>query len=269
VAVRTARRARADASRLQVALPEQIEAAAPPRDDAYQFDLRPLLLEELDRLPSKYREPIVLCHLEGKTHEEAAQLLRWPVGTVSGRLSRGRQLLKSRLERRGLAVSSAVLTTPALAGITAAMTPPLEESAVTAATRFVAALPVSSSVLSLAQGVSRTMLLHKLKTVAVAVFLVGTAVGSVGVWAHWPSHAAVINPRVGEPAVNPATTPVPNVSPALQPSESSSTLVAGNRSADCPVFGGDNRPAYCPLTIAANTVSRVFSYFHDGSAASK
>ena len=66
------------------------EPAGPSPDDAFDLDLRPLLHEELDRLPGKYRDPIVLCHLEGKSHEEAARLLPWPVGTVSGRLSRGR-----------------------------------------------------------------------------------------------------------------------------------------------------------------------------------
>src|SRR5262249_51196467 len=124
VAVRTARRARADASRYQVADAEQIEAAALPQNDVHQVDLRPLLLEELGRLPGKYREPIVLCHLQGKTHEEAALLLQWPVGTVSGRISRGRQLLKSRLERRGLSAPSLVLAAPGLVGITSALTPP-------------------------------------------------------------------------------------------------------------------------------------------------
>ena len=120
-------------------------SAASPRTTAYHFDLRPLLHEELNRLPGKFREPIVLCHLEGKSHEEAARLLRWPVGTVSSRLSRGRQLLRSRLERRGLGG----LAGDAL-GELAGRHPrppcgsPLLESTVTAAIGFAAAQAVSA-----------------------------------------------------------------------------------------------------------------------------
>ena len=96
VAYRTAQRARAVASRYRSGPVESLEdPMGHPASDACHFDLRPLLHEELNRLPGKYREPIVLCHLEGKTHEEAARLLHWPVGTVSGRLSRGRDLLRS------------------------------------------------------------------------------------------------------------------------------------------------------------------------------
>ena len=61
-----------------------------------------MLHDELGRLPDKYRLPIVLTYLEGKSNEEVAELLEWPVGTVKGRLFRARNLLRSRLSRRGL-----------------------------------------------------------------------------------------------------------------------------------------------------------------------
>ena len=87
VAYRTARRARATASRYRTAEAEPMaEAADSAPDGSFELDVRALLHEELDRLPGKYRDPIVLCHLEGKSHEEAARLLSCPVGTVSGRL---------------------------------------------------------------------------------------------------------------------------------------------------------------------------------------
>ena len=68
----------------------------PPDPDPY-----PELHAEIERLPEKYRVPIVLCYFEGLTHEQAASRLRWPLGTVKIRLSRARERLRSRLEQRG------------------------------------------------------------------------------------------------------------------------------------------------------------------------
>jgi RNA polymerase sigma factor (sigma-70 family) len=65
-------------------------------------DLQPLLHEEINRLPEYYRSPVVLCYIESKTNEQAARELRCPVGTVKGRLARARELLRSRLRRRGV-----------------------------------------------------------------------------------------------------------------------------------------------------------------------
>src|SRR5262249_36164399 len=73
-------------------------------------ELRPVLDAELERLPSKYRAPVVLCYLEGKTNEEAARELGWPTGTVKIRLSRGRALLHARLSKRGLTLAAGLLT---------------------------------------------------------------------------------------------------------------------------------------------------------------
>ena len=69
-------------------------------------ELLPEVTEVVDRLPEKYRLPIVLCYLEGMTHQEAADQLRLPVGTVKVRLARARQRLRGPLMRRGLAPSS-------------------------------------------------------------------------------------------------------------------------------------------------------------------
>jgi RNA polymerase sigma factor (sigma-70 family) len=203
VAYRTAQRARASGSRYRQGESEQLESIKAAPEDLSQFDLRPLLHEELGRLPDKYRSPIVLCHLEGKTHEEAARVLNWPVGTVSGRLSRGRDLLKSRLERRGVAVPSAIL-----AGSNWNMTELLQESVVestlTAATRFVTAQSVSTSVQSLTHGVLKAMLLHKLKTVGLVLLVVGGVSGGALAWARRSSESPI---QTSQNKITPVTQP--------------------------------------------------------------
>jgi RNA polymerase sigma factor (sigma-70 family) len=110
VAFRIAVRARADEKRRRTHERQGAEMTSPPIDDEVQWrDLRPILHEEVNRLPEKYRTPVVLCYLEGKTNEEVARVLGWPVGTVKGRLSRAREILRSRLSRRGVALSAALL----------------------------------------------------------------------------------------------------------------------------------------------------------------
>jgi RNA polymerase sigma-70 factor (ECF subfamily) len=110
VAYHVALKARADAAHRrqrerQVGEMSQVES----QPEEVWRDLRPVLDEELSFLPDKYRTPIVLCYLQGKTNEEAARLLGWPIGTVKGRLSRAREILRTRLARRGITLSTGLL----------------------------------------------------------------------------------------------------------------------------------------------------------------
>jgi len=112
VAYRIAMRAKTNGVRQRTHERQGGEMAATVSGDNHGWsELKPVLHDEVNRLPEKYRVPVILCYLEGKTNEEAAELLKWPVGTVKGRLSRARDLLRSRLTRRGLALSAALLVT--------------------------------------------------------------------------------------------------------------------------------------------------------------
>lgn len=108
VALRVARRARRRA--LDRRTRESSIAASRDRTaDPGDFGIE--LQDELAGLPRDYRLPLILCYLEGRTHEEAAQALGWPIGTVKGRLARARSLLRDRLVRRGLAPASCLVVT--------------------------------------------------------------------------------------------------------------------------------------------------------------
>jgi RNA polymerase sigma factor (sigma-70 family) len=102
VALRVAQRARFEAcqrrARERMSVDSRPERPLEPPD----LSFIPSLREEVSRLPDRYRLPVVLCYLEGRTNQEAAAQLRCPVGTVKGRLSRARQTLRDRLSRRGL-----------------------------------------------------------------------------------------------------------------------------------------------------------------------
>ena len=86
-----------------------VDLPAPANDDASWRDLRPVLDDELRRLPERYRSPIVLFYLEGKSAEEVATALGRPRGTVLSQLARAREQLRIRLSRRNLALSVGVL----------------------------------------------------------------------------------------------------------------------------------------------------------------
>lgn len=167
VARRVARRARRDRARRAA---RERRRASMIEDQARHApeppELLPEIQEEVDRLPERYRAPIVLCDLEGRTHEEAAGQLRIPVGTVKTRLSRGRERLRGRLIRRGLA--PALVASALAAPARAAIAKPLLETTVRAAMQVAAfrAAGVSATVASLVQGVLRAMFLNKLRTAA-------------------------------------------------------------------------------------------------------
>ena len=142
VAYRVALKARARNVRRH----EREAQAASPRstasggEDLSWGEVRALLHAELAALPEHFRAPLVLCYLEGLTQEEAAQQLGWAATTVKGRLQRGREKLRRRLERRGIALSAAVgaaLTAQALA---ATATQTLGRFTVETATRAATAL---------------------------------------------------------------------------------------------------------------------------------
>jgi RNA polymerase sigma factor (sigma-70 family) len=141
------------------------------------------LHEEIGRLPEKYRSAVVLCHLEGSTHAEAARVLKCPTGTVNVRVSRARELLRDRLARRGLAFST-VLAGAALVAesATAAMPVGLAETTIKAAMQVAAGKSVTTGAVSavaaqLTEGVLKTMTLTKI-TVAAALILAAGSVSS-------------------------------------------------------------------------------------------
>ncbi len=185
VAYRVARKAKAGAARRrcherQRPLEPAAQAGAVGLDE-----LRRVLDEELARLPEKYRAPLVLCYLEGKTRDEAAGLLGWSVGALKGRLERGRDRLRRRLERRGLAFSVALLVTAlsqatARAALPAALLAHTVNAAMpVAAGTTAAAGSTSASVAALMEGVLRTMMITRLTvTTAVALALGVLACGT-------------------------------------------------------------------------------------------
>ena len=103
VAYRTAIRARQRRARStpRMEIPEVAESHSGPENAASRNELRLLLRAEVDGLPAKYRSLVLHTYMEGKSNEQVARLLRFPVGTVKGRLSRARDLLRARLSRRG------------------------------------------------------------------------------------------------------------------------------------------------------------------------
>jgi RNA polymerase sigma factor (sigma-70 family) len=162
---------------------------------------------EVDRLPQSLRAPIVLCYLEGLTHDEAARLLRWPVGTVRSRMARARGLLRARLIRRGL-VCSAIAAALEFPRATAAGVPrTLGQATASLANALAIGAPsklVSPLVTTLIEDVQKRMFVTQLKRiVATALVAAGIATGA-GTIALAALLAQPFAGRSGGPAADPA-----------------------------------------------------------------
>ena len=165
----------------------QAKPASPaqPLDEVTFRELQAVFDEELSGLPEKYRSPILLCCLEGRTREEAARCLGWSLATVKDRLEQGRERLRARLGRRGLSLGTGLLAVWLLSGrpqaASAAVTSPFPAKATAAAALAIATgrgalidfLPPRLAVLS--QGVTTGMFTRSVTIAATAVLMLGLA----------------------------------------------------------------------------------------------
>ncbi len=257
VAYQTALKARSMRAKRRV---RESQVSDMPEPMVVPHDLRDALAESLDRelsrLPEKYRIPIVLCELEGKSHREAAEQVGWPIGTVSGRLSRARAMLAKRMAQRGVSLSVGSLTVMlAQDAASASMPTRLIGSTVQAASlitagRVVMAGLVSAEVVTLMEGVLKTMLLKKLLTfgslaAGILVLVAGVAL-AVPQTAKQPAPAPGGGPPFALAVPQPAKQPAP--APAAEPDRLVRALLGvSSIPTSFPVPNGKN---WCHLAIA-------------------
>jgi RNA polymerase sigma-70 factor (ECF subfamily) len=187
VACRTARRARAmniQRQKKERAAPHG-NGACPESQETSPEELLRHLDTELSRLPDKYRMPVVLCELEGKSRKEAARLLGLAEGTLSWRLAWARKLLARRMARHGVALSVAGLAASFSSTASGAVPLTLFSSTAkvamqVAAGRALMAVVTSAQVITLTEGVLKAMLLSKLKLIWTMALVVAVGAGVAG-----------------------------------------------------------------------------------------
>jgi RNA polymerase sigma factor (sigma-70 family) len=206
VAHRAALEARARIARRQ-ATERQVKDMPDPEATTKEDsgELLSALDRELDRLPVRYRVPIVLCELEGRGRKEVARTLGLPEGTLSWRLAHAKKLLARRLARYGAVAPAGALSAVLSRDAASACVPcPLLNATAKAALRLVAgeslaAGLVPSHVLIITEGVLKAMLLNKLKTVWAVALVVALGAGAVGL-TYRPAVAQPRSPYPDRPA---------------------------------------------------------------------
>jgi RNA polymerase sigma factor (sigma-70 family) len=165
--------------RREISLQPTVETQAmrvDPTARASLTELGAILDEELQKLPAPCRDALLLCHMEGLSNSEAAQHLGWPLGTLKGRVQRGRDLLRKRLQRRGVTLSATALVLALAEQGLAAVPAPLMQATV----RCASPTAVAAHVATLADAALTGLGASKLKMAllaAVTVALIGLAAG--------------------------------------------------------------------------------------------
>ncbi len=210
VALRTSQKLRTTSARRQRhehAAAEQRHENV-PQADTTSDDWQILVDEELQRMPAKLRDPLLMCYLQGLSREETASALGWSVGAVKGSLERGRQWLRSRLVKRGM-----LCTTLFLAGTLSASASQTVSPALVAATVQGVVMGSSTAVASLAKSVIAGMAWGKAKAfIAASLLLVGVAEG--GGWIAWnhagsPDTTDAVVEKEPPPQATPVNLPLP------------------------------------------------------------
>jgi RNA polymerase sigma factor (sigma-70 family) len=207
VAYRLARRLQTELARkVLLGSDQQDRVPVDAVEQASGQELHAALDEELQRLAEKYRRPLVLCYLEGRTRDEAAEQLGWSLGTLKRRLDRGRKLLAARLTRRGVTLGVALFSAAvAQDAVSAAVPLTLVDTACKAASNVAAGEGatevVSAQVAALAESMVHAMAMTKRKLAAAVILSVVTLVGAAGLWTAHQMQA-------GEPATSQAGFPV-------------------------------------------------------------
>jgi RNA polymerase sigma factor (sigma-70 family) len=190
VAYRVASCARSAANRRDRHERRAAELAGPGVSQEEPDDLGDVLHEEVNRLPRTCRSAVVLCYFEGLSPEQAARRLGCPVGTVQSRLARGRERLRARLKRRGLAPEvGAMGMGNALEAPPPAPPTALVEAVIRAAAPASSTAAASGTVVGLAEGVLKTMFLTSKLRTAAAMILATTllAAGARSMWQEAPA----------------------------------------------------------------------------------
>ncbi len=197
-----------------------IPVEADPVAAAGWRELRPVLDQEVRRLPVKYRTPMILCYLEGKTYDEVARQIGCPKGTVAIRLLRGRAMLKARLMRRGLVAAAGCVGACAVLPMARAAVPPaLAMSTANFGVAIAAGVALGScvpaTVVELVREAGRTSWIRKASVVCAAA--VTLAMSGIGHKSVTPQETFTI---ASAPAVasQPAKAPAPqDQAPAAAP----------------------------------------------------
>jgi RNA polymerase sigma-70 factor (ECF subfamily) len=240
---RAARRQRHERRRAEMTTRmTQGEGERPEADD----DSDRVIHEEIGRLPERFRSAVVLCYLEGLTHEMAASQLGCPVGTIRSRLATARERLRQRLTRRGVAPAAipAALSGPPQSSVTELPAPSMPVPVATVDATLRGALRiglgqttlagvVSAEAVVLMKGDLMTMTMTKLAALATTVLAAGLVTAGAGVAAHSALRQvdgpgilpASTQAAVQEPSQKPATSPPAPQLPAAAPARPSDAEV--------------------------------------------